>query len=101
MNEESLLYQFFGGYFNQDWDLDAASPEEVVLDFKRESDPKEVQELAQSILRYADKFKNDADLDNALFKELDCYYSPSLKGQSAKSWLIGISEMLLSEREPD
>lgn len=91
------LVQFFGGYFHQDFFHDAGTPEQVVRQFVSEGySQDEIRMLAREIALYADSKKDDVSAEVDLFRELHCYYSPSMEGLGARSWLRHLSDLLAS-----
>jgi hypothetical protein len=90
----SRLEKFFSAYFNEDWNCDAENPEGVVRRFKAEATPEERTMLAAAIVKYAAGFASDKELEEGLFRELGCYYTPSGVGLSCKVWLEHIAEEL-------
>jgi predicted SpoU family rRNA methylase len=62
MNSDSVsevVRQFFGGYFHQDWDLEAEDWQEAVDEFSRGGKPAKLLVLAQEI----DTLRNVYDED--------------------------------------
>ena len=83
--ELSLLRDFFGAYFQEDWNCDAEDLESVVRSFVAEATPEERTVLADAIVKYAAGFASDNELEERLFRELGCYYMPPGAGTSCKS----------------
>ena len=98
--ELSLLRDFFGAYFHEDWNCDAENPESVVRSFVAEVAPEERTVLADAIVKYAAGFASDNELEERLFRELGCYYMPSGTGTSCKVWLEHIAEELRRGSSP-
>jgi hypothetical protein len=90
-----LLAQFFGGYFHEDWSLDAKSPNEVVDAYRRDSNAERRLELSKAIQEYSERFANGGELSDRLFHDLGCYYDPTADGVSARDWLQSVSSQLL------
>ena len=65
-NNTDLLRGFFGAYFHQDWELDAANTQEVVAQYVEVSTPEERRVLSQAILEYGNRFTDDRELEEAL-----------------------------------
>ena len=88
------LYQFFAGYFHEDWTVDSENPDEVLNELVAEGRTRsELEELAGLIDDYLDT-RSDVSLEHALFTELGCYYTPSADGLSARAWLKHVSGQL-------
>lgn len=97
-SEDSILKQFFAGYFHEDWPDDAKGSEQVVVDYLRAASGTEVTALADAITDLAHSGRSDAELEDTLFRELGCYYVPSGSGQSAKAWLEQLTTQLRASR---
>jgi CdiI immunity protein len=94
---DALLKDFFSTYFHEDWALEAATPDEVVIGFARNAKSDVARALGEAMLDYSRRFKNDEDLENHLFYELGCYYPPSDSGLSARIWLTRMAGLLMSD----
>ena len=82
------IKNLFSGYFHEDWEVDAHEPSEVIANFLAEGcSAEELDGLSSNIRVFVGQYDNDADLEDALFRELGCYYQPSADGVSAKTWL--------------
>lgn len=92
--ELSLLNDFVGAYFHEDWNCDTENPESVVRGFVSEATPEKRTVLADAIVKYAAGFASDKELEERLVRELGCYYMPSGIGTSCKVWLEHIAEEL-------
>jgi len=90
----SELFQFFGGYFHQDCFVDDATADEVISRYCQEHDAGAMWHLAFAIDSYAATFTSDAALEEALFRELSCYYMPSADGLTVRAWLEHVASSL-------
>ena len=95
VDENDPVFQFFGGYFHEDWMLDAASTREVVGEYVKAHTPEERSALSRAVVEYSQKFASDSELEDGLFHELGCYYTPSGIGLSAKAWLQTVASQIL------
>jgi len=94
------LFQFFAGYFHQDWAVDADTPDTVIDTFVAEdASENERTHLADLIDAFVAAVPDDQALERALFEELGCYYVPGSDPQSARRWLHHVSGRLRSARE--
>lgn len=88
------LFQFLGGYFNQDWVVDHGTPEAVIATFRREAAPDVLRatcgELDQLIMMF-DGGTSDAQV---ALDELGCYYMPATAGIQAIDWLKQVRDKL-------
>jgi hypothetical protein len=89
------LHQFFAGYFHEDWSLDDKEPEDVIALFVSSvvHEPGKAARLASLIDDYVSRTPENM-LDQALFRELGCYYLPSASGLSASRWLRSVATQL-------
>lgn len=100
------LGQFLGGYFHQDWRMDAADPDGIIARFIAEHpDKQELASLAALVDSYAaahddSKLKQPqfTELGWALFTELGCYYVPPEEGKS-REWLHQVADRLRAAAE--
>jgi len=96
MNQERYpeLVQFFAGYFNQDWDLDAPTADGIIDLFNRTHSLNERAHIAVLIDAFTAEVRDDAALTRAMFDELGCFYTPEADGMSMRSWLQHVSSRL-------
>jgi CdiI immunity protein len=98
--QHELLRQFFAGFFHQDWRVEADTPEGVVTHYATQmNDHAALPELNEAILAFIDDHPDGDHLADALFRQLGCYYSPKLLGQSTKEWLLHIAERVRAEQQ--
>lgn len=91
---------FFSAYFHEDWAEEADTPEAVITGYLAEGwSSEEMHELASEIENLGELYVEDADLEEALFRELGCYYQPSADGMSAHAWLSALSRALTANAE--
>jgi phenylalanyl-tRNA synthetase beta subunit len=88
------LFKFFGGYFHQDWDLTAGTPEEIVDVFKREAPAETVEGAKAELDALLGGELSEPELRHVLFDELDCNYNPAGDGKTAVEWLRQVSASL-------
>lgn len=93
-DDREVLYQFFAGYFHQDWDLDTETSAAVVALYMHDSTIDEIDCLKGAILRLVDCDWDNAELEKRLLRDLGCFYVASGAGQSAREWLQGIVAIL-------
>ena len=95
--EYELVRQFFGGYFHEDWGLDAPNRRELVALYMNQSGmtPEQLHSLSKAIGKYGERYPDDHELSDRLYRELGCCYMPSADGLSAHQWLETIARQLL------
>ena len=89
--QRDRLYQFFAGYFHEDWAQEASSPDEILASFTRRHAADERELLSRTIVAFVDDHPGDDELDEALFNDLGCYYSPRGEGRSTRTWLLSVA----------
>lgn len=88
------LFQFFAGWFHQDWSYDG-SPDDVLTAFLAEPHaPGELDRLAAQIDAFAAGHADDEALERALGDELGCDYVPSGDGISPRAWLTHVASRM-------
>lgn len=93
--ELALLKNFFGGYFNQDWDYEADNWQGVVSLYANAVNQEDRTLLGNTILAYADGFDNDEELEKDLSTNLCSDYLPTADEMSVRVWLQAIASQLL------
>jgi L-rhamnose isomerase len=91
------LSQFFGCYFNQDFVLDAPTPDGIIDIWKDAATPSERSRLADLIDEFIARPMSEEALEKSLFKDLGCYYNPSADRLTARQWLRHVSNRVRSE----
>lgn len=92
--QRERLYQFFAAYFHEDWPVEARSPDDVLSRFIRQTPTDELRQLSRNVMAFVEDHSSEDELDEALFKELGCYFSPRLAGVSVKQWLMDVASTL-------
>ena len=93
------LVQFFGGYFHEDWPLEAASWEEVVEIFLKAVDRDTLVSVRDELDRLRSHAPDEESIGNALF-ELGCCYAPSGGGLTSNEWLDLVQRRLANATAP-
>jgi hypothetical protein len=91
------MRQLFGGYLNEDWNLEFGTTDDAVSAYMRDKGPgaeSDLKELARSILEFVGKYSSDEELTAALSKQLWCGYFPPGDGLSTRRWLEGVAARL-------
>lgn len=90
------LFQFFGGYFHQDWPCDYEKPDDVIRHFILESTPEMRTAARQEIALFLELKMDEVASRSTLFEVLGCsYYYPN-EWPSANAWLQHVLELLQS-----
>jgi len=88
------LGQFFGGYFHQDWGLDASDWQSVIRRFVEDASPDEIRMVATQLGMLLSMSVDDERLHAALL-ELGCDWTPRDE-MSDREWLYAIHNILRS-----
>ena len=99
-DERALLFQFFGAYFHQDWDLEAETPAGVIALYIRDSSGDRIRQLRTAILRLIDCACENATQEERLLRDFGCYYLPSADGLTVNEWLQNILTDLSAAEGP-
>jgi len=94
------LFQFLGGYFHQDWALDATTPTEVVRGFLAEAPTEQVAGVVAEVDRLLAGEPSDAALARVVYEELGCDYDPTPDGVSVRDWLRHVRASLTAGAPP-
>ncbi len=90
------LFQFFGGYFHQDWMLDSPTWQDVVRQYAKEAAPDDLHRALAEIEDLLHTTPDDQVLEQRLLHELGCEYDPrpDLGGPTYREWLAAVAGML-------
>lgn len=83
------LWQFFGGYFHEDWMHDASDPDGIIKLFVNDSSNDELASVRAELNKLLERGLCDTDLDE-LLTELGCRVYYQALGMSARNWLIHV-----------
>jgi CdiI immunity protein len=88
------LYQFFGGRFNQDWDLDAPDDSGVIKRFKSEEPPEFVHAVREQLHALIRLELPEDELQTVVWRDLGCYFDPTYDGGSMRAWVLSVADRL-------
>lgn len=89
------LRNFLGGYFHQDWDLDASEPDEVIAYYiASKPSPSTLEMIIAQIDQYLSNAGDDLSIEQGLMQDFGCYYLPSADGLGARDWLSHVANQL-------
>lgn len=92
--QDEQLFEFFAGYFHQDWFLDDQSWGDVVRRFVAESGTNAAILVAEQITVLTDQEKTDTKLAEKV-ASFGCYYWPGSVAEM-RTWLSDLSAALES-----
>ena len=84
---ENLLYQFFSGYFHQDWRISGSTWQQVVDTFVNENPQHNIKAVHDELRRWLGAVADDRELAWKLTSVFACDYDPVPGGQSVREWL--------------
>lgn len=94
----SILRSLLCGYFNQDWQSEFDSAEDVIADFLSEKwTSRELMKLSDEIEGMISQVYDDFLIEHSLLSSHNCYYLPSSDGLSARAWLIALADRFRAE----
>jgi hypothetical protein len=83
--------QFFGGYFHQDWDLEAEDWQEAVDEFSRGNKPAKLLAIAQEIDTLRNAYDED-ELGTVMHRQAWCSYNP--RPLTFRAWMGQVADRL-------
>lgn len=81
-----LVHDFLGAYFHEDWVAEHEDWEEVVEQFRSETEPGQLRATALQLRGLTGAGLTDEEL-RAVFAALDCSVEPSAWGMSPSRWI--------------
>ncbi len=87
------LWQFFGGYFHQDWTHDSSDPDVIIRTFIDDSSSHVLVSVHTELNSLLNQDLSDADLRESLTK-LGCYVHYPAIGMTAREWLTHVCARL-------
>ncbi|HVM17614.1 MAG TPA: contact-dependent growth inhibition system immunity protein [Gaiellaceae bacterium] len=90
------LFQVFGGYLHQDFDLEFASPDEALLAAAAGQGSEQVGDAVREIDSLLESDLDDSQL-HAIVERLTAGYAPELDAWEARAWLAHARRLLLRE----
>lgn len=93
----NTIHNFFGGYFNEDYDMDAPDEDAVIQSYLRDHNTKEIRNLIEDIGEYMGVHPDDAELQELLLRDLGCYYNTTSDGLTARQWMTHVVDLLRQE----
>jgi hypothetical protein len=87
---DSLLRQFFGGYFHQDWDISGPTWVHVVDQFVRDHRTDVITETRDALQSWLDVSKSTENLSS----DYACEYNPRNDGVNDRTWVQLIVDRL-------
>lgn len=96
--EQARVENFFGPYFNQDWNLDAESVDGILDQYVSHGGATDSDRasLIRAIREFAERDVSDRELADLLYRELGCEYLSSADNLSTRAWLTLVATKLES-----
>jgi hypothetical protein len=90
-----ILKSFLGGYFHQDWDLEASDADKVIANYlASKPSTNNIEMIIVQIDQYLNDAGDDLNIEVGLLRDLGCYYLPSADGLTAHNWLRHVAHQL-------
>jgi hypothetical protein len=90
------LRQFFGGYFNQDWDLNGPTWQDVVLVFVKDNSRESALNVLNAIRSWLQSAASNAEIARELQDSFWCEYSAQSDGITDRQWVEQVAEFIAS-----
>jgi hypothetical protein len=87
-----ILFQFFAGYFHQDWNLDDPSWQAVVSRFVRDDGKEGARHVREEVNKLLTQVESDVQLAQVL-NDLGCYYWAGSPAET-RVWLENLNAKL-------
>ena len=81
------LYEFFAGYFHEDWSLDAADDMGIVRLFKADAPPEQVLRTRHQLEILLGLPLSEEETSTAIWDSFGCCYDPAFRDLSMRNWL--------------
>jgi CdiI immunity protein len=94
------LAQFFGCYFHQDWDIEAADDEGLVRLYLSQEPESSITAARRELDEFLAEDLSEDELATTLLHSFGCYYSPTFFGFTTRRWLERIRDLLAEGRPP-
>lgn len=88
------LWQFFGGYFHQDWDLAGPGWRDVVAGYIDEAGPEIVRQTADELAVLLRDVSDEDALRGVVLDGFGCFYLPDPDGVTMRAWLEEVRQAL-------
>jgi len=88
------LMNVLGGYFHQDWKLEAASPEAVIQHILEDVPHETIAEAASELRGLLRETMDENALEAFMMNPLGVCYDPGADGKSMRQWLEEVLEQL-------
>lgn len=89
------LYDFFAGYFHQDWPEESPTASDVVEKYLGEFPRNEIDEAVRELRNLLTNTPAEGDLAS-LVNQLGSYYNPQADGLTYREWLLQVCALLES-----
>ncbi|CAG0936757.1 hypothetical protein TFLX_05645 [Thermoflexales bacterium] len=90
----SNLFQLLGGYFNEDWDLEADDDRGIVEFFMKQEPRETIQQTLNELQTLLGQKKSEDELNKIVFGELHCRYNPTADGLTTSQWLASLANQI-------
>jgi len=91
-----VLEEFFGAYFNPDWQLDAVNASEVVAEYAGHTPLNQIQGVVTSLRELLAEPLDEQALHDLLRQKYSSYYDPRQAGTTMRAWLTELERHVAS-----
>jgi hypothetical protein len=88
------LWQLFGAYFHQDWDLSGPDWQSVLAEYVDTAQPETALQAAGELAALLRDIPDDAELRRIVPDDLGCEYLPEPGGLTMREWLMEMQRQL-------
>ena len=88
------LYQFFGGYFHQDWVCEHPDYISVVNNFIKDASSEDIKDVIRDFKILLEMQLSEEELRHIAFYELGCYFDPEPSGITYRQWFTELKTIL-------
>jgi hypothetical protein len=93
------LQDFFLCYFHPDWQLDADSRFEVVVDYLNVADPVVIGNVITELRKLVEEPMPDDEFHEMIDRDYWLHYNPARENVTMRAWLQGLLQELENRRE--
>ena len=92
----SNLFHFLGGYFNEDWDLEAEDYRGIVVLFMKQEPREQITQTLTELQELLAQKRSEDELEKCPFHELHHRYNPTPDGLTLSQWLVSMADQIAS-----
>ncbi|MDK4743555.1 contact-dependent growth inhibition system immunity protein [Rhizobium sp. CNPSo 3464] len=94
MISHPALFQFFAGYFHQDFGLEGETDIQIVTAFKRNEPRSVVEEVRDNLRDVIERCENEGLSADDFLEENECYYYYAAEQKTGLQWMKKLYDLL-------